>query len=185
MGEAVMVLEEALHFVALRHLDLIAPERVVAWASEAVGHGSESPALLTLACQYPGAETEVIDASLLAYLGEVGAHVPDTVECVLLLSGEVAMRILSGDLGPAAGGKRIVRLSHYADDEPRLFSMRSAVDDWENVWPESLALLDDIREAAAPLAELRAEVLRSLMSEVDGRAGAAAPGVDDAPPRRA
>lgn len=166
MGEPVTLLEDALQFSALRRFDLIAPEAVVAWASLAVGDGSDSPALLTLACEYPGAETRAIDASLAAYLVESGVNPPDPLQSAMLVCGEVAARIRAGDLEPGAGGQRIVSLTRYAQDDSRLFGMRSLVDDWENTWPASSAILEEIRTEAAHLAELREEILRSLTSDV-------------------
>ena len=162
MGEPVTLLEDALQLSALRRYDLVAPEALVAWASQAVAGGSESPVLLALASEYPGAETRTIDAGLEAYLAEQGVRPPDPLQSALLVCGEVAARIRAGEFDPVVGGQRIVSLAHHAQDDPRLFPMRSVVDDWENTWPKEPALVEEIRVEARHLAEVREEILRVL-----------------------
>lgn len=163
------LLEDALQLSASRRYDLVAPEALIAWAARAIGDGSHSPALLALASEYPGAETRTVDADLEAYLAERGARSPDPLESVLLVCGEEAARIRSGEVEPVAGGQRIVSLAHYAQDDPRLFPMRSVVDDWENTWPKVPALVEEIQAEALSLAELREEILQVLAGD-EGRA---------------
>lgn len=150
---------------AHRTLDTIDPRAVVAWASQAVADGSESPALLALASEYPGAETRSIDAGLEAYLAEQGVRSPDPLQSALLVCGEVAARVRAGEVDPVVGGQWIVGLAHHAQDDPRLFAMRSVVDDWENIWPKVPALVEEIRAEALHLEELREEVLRVLTKD--------------------
>lgn len=87
---------------ALRVLDAIDPQALVAWASQALADGSDSPALLALASEYPGAETRSVDAGLEAYLAERGVRAPDPLQSTLLHLAELReeiLQVLTGDEG--------------------------------------------------------------------------------------
>jgi hypothetical protein len=93
------------------------PEELPDLATEALAAGADSTSLALLAglSRPTRAEAGPLFEKVLA---ESGVRVPGFREAVLLLARHVAQQILTGDVGPDAGAKRLVQLAHELDDPP-------------------------------------------------------------------
>jgi hypothetical protein len=84
----------------------VAPESLPGWAAEALVGGLDTPALRELAGQPVGESSGVRDM-LVKVMGELGEPVPSLPESRVLIVSALANAILSGDLAPEVGAKRV------------------------------------------------------------------------------
>jgi len=120
-------------------------------AVQALVEGCDSPALRQLAglTEYQSEEAPVLFKQALL---EVGLSLPDKCAAVFLLARDLAAQILSGQLSPYEGGKRIWQLTLVAGrGAPELDPFIYAASEWEER-PEDRPLFEQaIREAATEL----------------------------------
>lgn len=134
----------------------VAPDSLPAWAAEALVGGLDTPALRELAGQPVGESSGVRDM-LVKVMGELGEPVPSLPESRVLIVSALANAILSGDLAPEVGAKRVWMQWSEAgaggEETPaEWLTFVNDATDWEELPDRRDEIAASIRAAAAAVA---------------------------------
>ncbi|MEU4295010.1 hypothetical protein AB0E63_42880 [Kribbella sp. NPDC026596] len=137
---------------ALRHLDLVEPSAVVAWARAATTRGDSTKGIVDLA-ELSDARGEDVDAHVTALADEIGL-VPLTEQVAGVVAAEhVARELTRGTVAPIDAARRIWGIARLAPSaEPRLRVFIGLASEWEDDPDNRTSYEEEIRSEALNLA---------------------------------
>jgi hypothetical protein len=137
---------------ALRHLDLVEPSGVVAWARGRVSGGERTKVVVDLA-ELSDARGDDVDAHVTALADEVGLE-PLTEQVAGVIAAEqVARELTRGAVAPIEAARRIWRIARRAPSaEPRLRVFIGLASEWEDDPDHQVSYEEEIRSEALHLA---------------------------------
>ena len=139
-------------------LGFVGPDAVAAGATRALQEGVDSPSIRRLAGM-DGADGEDIRDALRAVLAELAIAMPTEREAAILVSTEIAGRIVQGTVPPYDGAKDIWSIARGLSpaDLPELDAFVYAASEWEDRPRDRNRFAAGIVAAARDLVDARPE----------------------------
>ncbi len=137
---------------ALRYLDLVEPNAVVAWACRRATGGARPKGLVDLA-ELTDARGDDVDAQLGVLAEEVGLGPLTEQEAGVVAASQVARQLTRGTAAPIEAARRIWRIARLAPTaEPRLRVFIGLASEWEDDADNRASYEEEIRSEALNLA---------------------------------
>jgi len=136
---------------ALRHLDLVEPSEVVAWARGQTTRSASTKGVVDLA-ELSDARGDDVDAHVTALADEIGLE-PLTEQVAGFVAAEhVARELTRGTVAPIEAARRIWRIARLAPSaEPRLRVFIGLASEWEDDPDNRASYEEEIRSEALHL----------------------------------